>query len=203
MRESAGRRLSGRIGAGGDPRCLSRSVPCGETTQLELAGSAWRVGTRDGLPGLERRVPLGVQEAAEQVMRASGSAGERLSEAWHAAFGVSPDPSRAYGLAIKAVEDALKPVVSPEDAQSTLGKMIGVIRGQAGWSLALQRASERAQPSDVLVAMLRTLWDGQVDRHGGDPAAARISQEAAETAVLLAVPLVYWFTSGRAYRSIG
>lgn len=42
-------------------------------------GSAWKVGTREGHPGLERRVPLGVQEAAEHVMANSSHAGDTSS----------------------------------------------------------------------------------------------------------------------------
>ena len=49
--------------------------------------------------------------------------------------------------------------------------------------------------------MMRALWAGQTDRHGGDSDPALvITQEVAETAVLLAVPLVQWFTSGAVAR---
>lgn len=101
-------------------------------------------------------MPLGVQETADHIMEPAGDAGRRLSEAWHAAFGVNPDPSKAYGLAIKAVEDAAKPVVSPNDGKVTLGKMIGVIRDQ-GWGLPLQREDSQAPTSEVLLGMLRAL----------------------------------------------
>ena len=46
--------------------------------------------------------------------------------------------------------------------------------------------------------MLKTLWSGQTDRHGGDHELVNetlISQESAEAAVMLAVPLVRWFSS--------
>ncbi|WP_197024746.1 hypothetical protein [Cellulomonas sp. KRMCY2] len=169
---------------------------------LSEAGSAWRVGTRDGFPGLERRVALGVQESAEHVMSTAGGAGRRLSEAWHAIFGASPDPSRAYLLAVKAVEDAAQPAISPKDPSATLGKMLRVVRDQGSWSLPLQREHSEAQTGDLLASMMQALWTGQADRHGGGatPEIA-ITPEAAETAVLLAVTLVHWFTGGHAQRS--
>jgi hypothetical protein len=168
---------------------------------LATSGSAWKVGNRDGHPGLERRVPVGVQEVADHVMNVAGDAGRRLSEAWHAVFGVNPDPSKAYGLAIKAVEDAAKPVVTPKDRLATLGKMNNVVRDQ-GWSLPLQREDPNSPTSEVLLGMMRALWSGQVDRHGGsDESEHCVTQVAAESAVLLAVPLVQWFSSGAAHQA--
>jgi hypothetical protein len=169
---------------------------------LLRSGSAWRIGTRDGFAGFERRVPLGVQEAADHVMTETGEAGRRLSEAWHTAFGVNPDPSKAYSLAIKAVEDAAKSKTSPNDSVATLGKMIGNVRDQSGWSLPFQQDDPNVASGEMLRDMMRALWAGQVDRHGApaDPEHRKITQEAAETAVLLAVPLVQWFTTGAADR---
>ncbi len=69
----------------------------------------------------------------------------------------------------------------------------------AGWALPFQREDEHYSNGRTVVAMLKTLWAGQTDRHGGDHenvTNVMISQGAAESAVLLAVPLVHWFTSG-------
>lgn len=168
---------------------------------LERNGSAWKVGTRDGYPGLERRVPLGVQEAAEHTMATAGEAGKRLSEAWHTAFGVTPDPSKAYALAVKAVEDAAVPKVCPTDSMATLGKVISTLRSQGDWSLPFAREDQHVSNADTLLGMSKSLWAGQADRHGGNPDPTLvITQEAAEAAVMLAVPLVQWFTSGAAAR---
>lgn len=168
---------------------------------LKRNGSAWKVGTREGHPGLERRVPLGVQEAAEHTMVTAGDAGKRLSEAWHAAFGVNPDPSKAYGLAVKAVEDAAVPQVCPTDSMATLGKVISTLRSHGDWSLPFAREDQHVSNADTLIGMLKSLWAGQADRHGGNPDPTLvITQEAAEAAVMLAVPLVQWFTLGTAAR---
>ncbi|CAM3356870.1 hypothetical protein OCAE111667_05285 [Occultella aeris] len=178
-------------------------------TFLLKGGSAWTVYDRTDENdndefGLERRVPEGVQVAAEATIASAGHAGERLAQAWHHAFGVNPNPSAAYRDAIRAVEDAMKNAVSPNDNTATLGKMLATIESQKNWTLPLQRTDPRAEPAVVIVGMLRALWVGQADRHGGDPAPAlAITQEAAETAVMLAVPLVHWFTSGHAARRSG
>lgn len=183
------------------------SVHASETVQKELetilheSGSKWTVGSRAGVPGLVQRVPEGVQEAAKSTVRDSGHAGRRLAEAWSVAFGVSPDPSRAYALAVKAVEDAAIPVVSPNDSNATLGKINSQIRNAANWSLPLQREDEFATTSATLLSMMRMLWAGQADRHGGhhDPDLI-VTQEAAEIAVMTATTLVQWFTSGAVAR---
>jgi len=163
---------------------------------LQESGSAWRVGERAGRPGLVRRVPVGVQDAVDEVAASGQRAGARLGEAWAAAFGLAPDPSRAYALAVKAVEDAAIPVVTPRDASATLGKVLQVMRDQADWVMPTTREHPRASSTDVLQGMIQMLWTGQSDRHGGEAQSVPVTQDAAETAVLLAVPLVQWFTGG-------
>lgn len=154
-----------------------------------LASSAWNVGSRDGFSGLVRRVPEPVQEAADRAMML-GSAGELLAEAWNACFGRSNDPEEAYEKAIKSVEEAAATTVSPKNLKATLGTMIRDMNAQGDWKLDLPG---RAQ--DVPVSMMEALWTGQESRHGGN--GYRVPTQAeAEAAVLLAVPLVQWFTSG-------
>jgi hypothetical protein len=177
---------------------------------LKDAGSKWTIGIRTaGKLGLVQRVPEGVQLAADMTMRSSGHAGKRLAEAWGAAFGLEPDPTKAYGLAVKAVEDAALPKVrlKPNDHR-TLGSVIRVLNSAkfdaADWTLKFQRDDKHYSNGQTLVAMLKTLWSGQTDRHGGDHefvTGAVISQEAAEAAVMLAVPLVQWFSSGFVVKS--
>lgn len=164
-------------------------------------GSAWKVGSRDGHPGLERRVPLGVQEVADHAMASAGRAGERLSEAWHATFGVSPNPTLAYALAVRAVEDATIQLVVPNQKSPTLGHVIGQLKNDGDWRLPLTREDPSAPTSETIVRMAKALWKGHHDRHGGDSSAPKsVSLEEAETAVLLAVSLVHWFNSGAATR---
>lgn len=168
---------------------------------LRQSGSRWTVGTRAGKPGLVRRVPEGAQVNAEFVMASAGQAGARLRQAWERAFGVSPDPTGAYALAVRAVEDAAVPVVVPKQENATLGHVIGQLRHDDDWSLPLTREHDEAPTRETVVRMCQALFKGHHDRHGGVPGAPEtVSQEEAEAAVTLAVPLVQWFASGQVAR---
>jgi hypothetical protein len=157
---------------------------------LSKAGSEWSVGERQGFASLVKRVPEGVAIAAAEIIRSRGLAGVLLGEAWHAAFGRSPDPEEAYGKAIKAVEEAGADVVSPKNSLTTLGTMIRDMTAQGDWKLPLG-----SEESDAPVRMAAALWKNEESRHGGN-AYRKPTQEEAATAVMLAVPLVQWFTSG-------
>jgi hypothetical protein len=169
---------------------------------LERSKSAWRVGERFGKPGLVRRVPLGVQEGADAVIGRSGRAGVRLAKAWGELYGLEPNPSEAYRLAILAVEDAAIPVVSPTNTSATLGTVLRQIEAQGDWKLPMMRQHDRAPSGEVLIGMIRTLWHGQHDRHGGQPSApGNVSHEEAVIAVGLATTLVHWFDAGLVSRA--
>jgi hypothetical protein len=157
---------------------------------LEDSGSEWVVGIRDGHASLEKRVPEGVLVAANATIAQSASAGLLLAEAWHAAFGRSPDPEEAYEKSIKAVEEAGASIVTPNNRKTTLGTMVRDMRAQKDWRLDLP-----SPDADVPVKMAEALWIGQESRHGGN-GYRKPTQAEAEAAVLLAVPIVQWFTSG-------
>lgn len=167
---------------------------------LSAGGSMWKVGERDGVPGLERRVPEGVQVAAEAVMAQPGTAGSLLSEAWHAAFGINPDYEKAYAKAIKAVEAAAIPVVSPTHAGATLGTVVQQLRDQGDWKLDMTREHGIHTTQQVILGVAQALWTGQNDRHAGQPGYTPSTQAEAEAAVMLAVPLVQLFSSGAVAR---
>jgi hypothetical protein len=112
----------------------------GLETILKQAGSAWRVSTV-GVPHLERRVPEGVAEVAEEIMNQSGEAGGLLAEAWRELYGISPSPSEAYRHAVRAVETAAHEVVSPDHGKATLGTMIGAMRDKpSNWTATAEGA---------------------------------------------------------------
>ena len=165
---------------------------------LLQSGCAWEVGERHGKPGLVRRVPAGVKLAAEAAFQ-KPNAGRRLATAWEDVFGVNPNPSKAYWFAVKAVEDASAPVVIPNDPGPTLGKVISCMEQGGQFNLPHLREDSRAVTHEVLLGMMRMLWVGQYDRHGGlpkSPLPDDVTQKEAESAVLLAVTLVGWFESG-------
>lgn len=168
---------------------------------LQRSRSLYQVGTRAGRSGLTRRVPLGVKENADALFATSGQAGIRLAKAWEALYGVNPDSSKSYGLAIKAVEDVAIPLISPKNSRATLGTLINQMRDQKDWSLPMLREQDDAKSADAVLHMMRLLWNGQHDRHGGQPSApGDVTFEEAQVAVSLAVNLVQLFSAGLVQR---
>lgn len=162
---------------------------------LALGSSTWRVGRRGEHAGLEKRVLDGVREAAEHPMTTQGHAGDLLSEAWKATFGLNPDYEKAYSKAVKAVEAAAIPVVSPANSKATLGTVIADMRNQKDWGLDMTRPAKAPTSDSVVVTMAKQLWSGQNDRHAGQPDYTPSTQADAEAALFLAAPLVHWFST--------
>lgn len=150
----------------------------------------WRIGGTDGYAALEKREPEGVSPAATETISGAGSAGTLLAEAWHSAFGRSPDAEEAHEKSAEAVEEAGAHVVTPNNDKATLGTMIRDMKAQEDWKVDLATPD-----TDVPVKMVEALWFGQESRHGRN-GYRKPTQAEAETAVLLAVALVQWFSSG-------
>ena len=165
---------------------------------LTRGSSMWAVGDRNGNPGLVRKVPEGVQASAEAVISSSGSAGALLAQAWAALYGRVADPEEAYEKAIKAVEEAGVSIVCPSNSRATLGIMARDMENQGDWKLELGEDPKHVS-ADTPYKMVQSLWAGQESRHGGNGYRTPTQGEA-EAAVLLAVPLVQWFTSGAVTR---
>jgi hypothetical protein len=168
-------------------------------------GSAYQLNARR--TGLERRVEPTVSEGVRQAVRsaAESPAADHLASAWEAAYGLHPDPSKAYSEAIKAVEAAAQPVIEPNNPKATLGSMLGVLGGahNAGkWQVTLAGPEGTTDPS-VVGAMCRTLWKGQTSRHGSGRPTRHETRAEAEAAVHLSVLLVSWFTTGKVQRRAG
>jgi hypothetical protein len=174
---------------------LHEGVPASRAQELDQlladGGSAWRVA--DDHTCLQRRVDA----AAEMLFlhAADGNPATHLTAAWKAVHGRQLNASLAYSEAVKAVEAACLPVVSPgaTGSQATLGSAIRVLNDhQHEWELVI---NWRDQPARIipLLGMLRLLWHGQTDRHGGEEPTRPVTDEAAAAAVYLAVTLVRWF----------
>lgn len=162
---------------------------------LRDGGSRWKVGTRNGVPGLEERVPQGVQDAADAAMAAPGDAGRLLSEAWHAVYGMNPQADLGYRKSIEAVEAIVIPKVMPGDGTAHLGKAIGQMATDGDWKMPFIKEHDKNPSKAVVLGMLRALWYGHSDRHPGTPNYIPSTQEAAEAAVSLAVTLVNLFSN--------
>ena len=169
-------------------------------TLLTEGHSIWKVS--DSFDGLERRQDSTVTAAVHRASDAATSSGriaaaERLQNAWRHTYGLHPEPSRAFGEAILAVEAVAVPVITPKEAGAHLGHVYGQLRTQGHlYELAITDKSgvpASVQPVTELVALL---WHGHTDRHEGNVPSIPISQEAAEMAVHAAATLVQWFATG-------
>lgn len=157
---------------------------------LARSGSAWTVGTdHERRWCLTRRVDKTVLEAATEEMDQQGNAAESLRSAWHHVYGRNPNPSTAYHDAVRAVEAAARPLVTPTDEKATLGKMISALQDKPRkWGTVIGDV-------DTVRKMMETIWKSQLDRHGTDNATKpfNVSQSEAEAAVQMAVTLVQLF----------
>jgi hypothetical protein len=160
---------------------------------LANGGSAYRY--RRGR--LERRVDDTVVAAFESAAAtANDEASMLLRRAWSATYGRDPEPSRAYGDAVRAVEAIACPLVLPGDPKPTLGKVIARLREQADmWNFILPGEREAAGITPMRL-MLELLWTAQRSRHAGGPDTRDQLLTETEAAVSLAITLVQWFASG-------
>jgi hypothetical protein len=153
---------------------------------------------------LQRRTTPTATAALRAQTAVAGNASTHLDSAWKAAFGPRPDPSAAYREAVKAVEAAAIPVVTPNNKSATLGTIIGELRANPQkFSVAFARGASPARggtPLDsieVVITMCDWLWKNQTDRHGvgeAEPIVA-ITSPQAEMALHVALTLVHTFRS--------
>ena len=130
---------------------------------LDASGSAWAVG-RDEDEGycLQRRLDATIEQTAREEMGQPGRAAGYLRRAWSNVYGRTPDPSVAYGEAVRAVEAAARLVITPTDEVATLGKMVAAMRDKPEkWETVI---------GDVKTVrkMMGALWFSQRGRHGTD-----------------------------------
>jgi hypothetical protein len=169
-------------------------------TLLREGHSIWKVS--DTCDSLERRQDETVTAAAHQAGQTAKSYGraaaaERLRNAWSKAYGLHPDPSKAFGEAILAVEAVAVPAITPKEADAHLGHVYGQLRTQGHlYELAITDKSGVPGSVQPVTELVGLLWHGHTDRHEGNLPALPITQDAAEMAVHAASTLVQWFASG-------
>jgi hypothetical protein len=181
---------------------LSRVTDHGDSQVLEQtlseAASEWRVGELNFKPALVKRIDDTVQHAAEELARKGTRPGSLLADGWRHAFSMQRDPSASYRCSVRAVEAAAGPILTPADPRPSLGKMIPALRdGMGKWTFAFT-VDSAVEPKNVLMQMMQLLWTNEYSRHvDTDPMTPlHVSQAEAESAVVLALTLVNWFTSG-------
>ncbi len=158
---------------------------------LATGNSAYKV--REDGTGLEMRTTPEVQQQVQAVVdAATGSAGEHLANAWNEGYSRTPDPVKSYSESIKAVEVALAPHVSPQNAKQTLGTMVRDVKAKPiKWKSTLPDGGV-----GMVLSMMETLWDGQTSRHGGLHPTRNETTDEAQAAVHVAATLVQFGVSG-------
>lgn len=177
---------------------------------LTEAGSVWRldiqrVDAGEGWHGrpayreirtLQRRTAVETASALQAISRDAPDVARHLATAWNHALGRNSDPGRAYSEAIKAVEAAAIPIVSPNDPKPTLGTEIGQLRATPDkWQVIVTRGVKlggagAVSPMEVITGMVALLLAKHTDRHAPiEP----VSQAQAELAVHLALTLSHVF----------
>lgn len=163
---------------------------------LSRGNSVWRVvGAESEVAHLERRVLRTLTDMAERAISASDASAEHLQNAWRDAWRIGGNPDYAYDQAVKAVESALKPIVSPRNDRTTLGTIIRDIEtAPAKFSVRLEPNGE-ADGVATFLQSLKLLWQSQ-RRHGETESAVGASSEQAQDAISLATVVVDWVQRG-------
>ena len=160
---------------------------------LRESRSNYRVAQGDdGHWELQRTYSDEMIALAEATAGQTGRAAEHLRISWSKIAGRHPDPDKACWDAAKAVEVAAKPIISPNDATATLGRMIGEMgKHPERWECELTPVESIQR----IVDMMRIVWQ-EGRRHGNEDEPIGVSPEAAEIVVQTAVVLANWFESG-------
>ncbi|MFJ4166842.1 hypothetical protein ACIPY5_14925 [Microbacterium sp. NPDC089698] len=176
---------------------LYESYNAALTLDMYLSRGASSIAVTESDEGpyrITRRLPDGVEQVASTATEtANEAAGRHLASAWRAATAFDADASKAMVEAIRAVEAAAGPVITPKEQPPRLGKIVAALKDSPRWRLTLQSRDD-GHPDHrlVLIGMLETLAFAQRDRHGGEPAAP----VEAMGHVQLASTLVSWFSTG-------
>jgi hypothetical protein len=184
----------------GIPASMFRDKLGGLAAILTDAGSLYRIDLNGCC--LVRRVDATVQAAVNAaIATATSTAADHLRTAWVAAYGLHPDPDKAYDHAVLAIEELACPLVCPRNTKATLGTVLSDLRNQATrWELSIEDTST-GQPAGIesVIQMLDLLWKGQ-SRHGGNSNSRQQTQAEAEATVHMAAALTQWLTAGVLHR---
>ena len=162
---------------------------------FEDARLAWMIDLGKG--GLVRRVSTETQVTYAAAVAPDDVAATHLKEAWQAAFGIEPDPESAFLSAVKAVEAAFRPSISPASDQATAGTMANDLEQKPDkWQALLpdRRPASRYPKGDsagvhFLANALRLLYQCR-RAHGDDQEYDANTLEDAQAACFLASSLI-------------
>lgn len=163
---------------------------------LVSGGSAWGVDvSTTGRFQLVPRQAGPIRDVIESARVGAAVAHDHLNDAWLQANAHNPNPSAAYSDAVKAIEAAAIPIVSPDNQLATLGTIIADLKAKPEkWTVSI----DGFEVAD-LTRMCEIVWKGQTDRHA--PARREVEAKDARAAVFLAVSLVGLFSERLARQS--
>jgi hypothetical protein len=158
------------------------------------------------LDGLDRRVDQTATAAAARAAEdaasnpATGSAASQIRLAWNKLYDLQPDAPAAYRAAIKAIESAGHAIIEPNNANATLGTMLGQLRSNPGRYVLAIPGPDKSGSVEPLIKMMELIWTGQTSRHGAQTVERPETQAEADMAVHVAVALVHCFATGAVQR---
>jgi hypothetical protein len=162
---------------------------------LDAGKSVWGVAVDES--GLERWVPEIESAAYEAAVVPGDAASDELVEAWNNLNGLHPDPSDAWDHAIKACEHILKPIVTPNQRDATLGNVLGQLRAEppvVDFILRDNALRNQVDPLETFEHMLHLIWPNP-DRHGSVAMRTPTLVEA-QAVVQTAILVVHWARIG-------
>jgi hypothetical protein len=140
------------------------------------------------------RVDPSTQSAYQEATRPEDHATAFLASAWAKTMSRDNDPSGAWADATRAVEELLKPIVSPKDSMATIGKMANALREKPSkWQCSLRADDDEA--SVKAFAQVLDLVGFAPDRHGGNGSVG-VDPLTSRTVVLQAITICDWLRSG-------
>ncbi|CNF63369.1 Uncharacterised protein [Mycobacterium tuberculosis] len=110
---------------------------------------------------LVRRVDTTLQQAVNTAVEsAPRQAAEHLRAAWTHTYGRTPDPDKAYDLAVVAIEEVACPLVCPKNTVPTLGIVLRDLRSRGSTSIGTKsRGSGRGGVGVArMVVPMRVSW---------------------------------------------
>lgn len=141
---------------------------------------------------LEYRTPKETEAAYLEVVSESDHASALLRSAWARTFSRERDPKTAWEDAKSAVENLLRPVVSPDDANATISKMARALRDKPSKWVSHLRTANMDDPVLAFAKALEMVWYPPA-RHGEDEGVDPLMSRAA---VLQAVTICQWLRDG-------
>lgn len=141
---------------------------------LHRGRSAWMVSPNSD--ALTRRLPEETHCALEEALAQEDAPAQHLADAWQEAWSRKPNPSASYLAGVKAIESAIRVIVSPNNPKATLGTMIKEIEHKPSkWQTRFD--GDDSAGVVALTQVLQAIWQAH-ERHGTDEYASVTLEQA-------------------------